>query len=135
MRLITFAPTALCALTALTLVTTGCATKKYLSRTIAPVQEPVANVSSEMKDNSAATADRDRTIGRVGGNADDADHQATTVGVAEDLTTQAVSDSLANRSDTGKVGRGVNDPSPIHSVLRLKNILRDTRSPSRPDVP
>jgi len=135
MRLIAFAPTVLRALTALILVTTGCATKTHLSRTIAPAQQLVANVSSKAKDNSVATADRDRTVDRAGGNADDADHHATTVGVADDLTTQAVSDGTANRSDTDEFGRGANNPSPIHSVLRLKSILRDTRSPSRPGTP
>jgi hypothetical protein len=58
-------------------------------------------------------------------------HQATTVGVAEDRTTQALSNSRANRSGTEEFGRGANNPSTIKSVLRLRTILRDSRSPAR----
>ncbi len=106
------APVLLGALTALSLFTGACATKKHVREAIAPVQNQVNDVQKKTEGNTTAIGDLDRNVARVDEKAMEADRKAASAGdaanKANELANQAgqradAANSLAQQANS-KVG-------------------------------
>ncbi len=75
--------------TALSLFTGACATKKHVREAIAPVQQQVNDVQKKTGDNTTAIGDLDRNVARVDEKAMEADKKAVAAGTAADQAHQA----------------------------------------------
>jgi outer membrane protein OmpA-like peptidoglycan-associated protein len=83
------APALLCGVTALSLFTGACATKKHVREAIAPVQTQVNDVQKKTGENTTAIGDLDRNVAKVDEKTMEADRKATAAGQSADRANQA----------------------------------------------
>jgi outer membrane protein OmpA-like peptidoglycan-associated protein len=85
------APAIVGCVAAISLLTTACATKKFVRETVAPVQTHVGAVEKKTGDNTTAIGDLDRNVARVDEKAMEADKKAVAAAQAADRANQAAS--------------------------------------------
>jgi outer membrane protein OmpA-like peptidoglycan-associated protein len=85
----TQAPVLVFSVTALSLLTGACATKKHVREAIAPVQQQVNDLDKKTQENKTAIGDLDRNVARVDEKAMEADKKAAAAAAAADRANQA----------------------------------------------
>lgn len=101
-----FRTVSLCGVAAVTLLGTGCATKKHVAKVVAPVEARVGTVEKKTTDNASAIGELENNVSRVDERAVEADRKAAAAGQAANqaqqqaTTAQGKADAAQGKADS-----------------------------------